>query len=320
MVVKMQNTGIGNEYAESRATETNNKKDNIKNGAVFGGNIKQKLDPVAAKKAQAQKKAMKMWGDAVAAEQKIDSDIEERLRHIDDLRTENAALHEEVKKYGALQEELRKDSGITDKEQADVDLLIKSDKAKQGEAVSFTEEELARLEELKEQPLEERLEVYKEKYGNLGEMKELYQKEIEENDDIIRGESNIIKGISNGRLKSHAMIDAQKAKDEMMIAASKEAAYMMMDEVKDKIDEDREEQEEKVEEKKAEEEEEQERLEAIKDKKEEDEEDDVEVELTEQFVDLGSSQTDVKQEVEKMVNEMKLLVEDLKGAKVNEIV
>lgn len=323
MVIKMQNIGVGNEYGESRAAERNGKEDKgtaVKNGAVFGGNIKQKLDPVAAKKAQAQKNAMKLWDDAVGAEKKIDDDIREKLKNIDNLRTENAALNEEVKKYAGLQEDLKEKYNLSDEEQADFHLLNKSRKEMKGKRVSFTEEERERLKELLSRPLEGRLKEFSERYNELEGAKAIYQEEIAENLKTIREDSNYVRGIINGRLKSHAMIDAQKEKDESMRKASEEAVHMMMGEVKDHIDEQQEEIEEKAEEKAEKEEEKQDQIDAVKDKSEEGEGEEVEVGMTEQIINLNSTKSDIQQEVDKMVNDMKLLAEDLKGAKVNEVV
>lgn len=286
MVIKVQNGVFSNEYDESRKTQKSGKenKEQVRNGSVFGGGLKQKLDPVALKKEQAQKRAMKIWTDAASAEQKIDIDLEERAAHMDELRQKMKELQGQVNSISEEQEALKEQYGITD------------DGPKPAEYVS--------------------------RYMELEKAKGEFQRQLDEANQGYLEESNIIKGIKKGRLKSHAMADAQKEKDEMMIEASKEAAFGMMNEVKEKIDEEQAEQKEKAEEKAEKKEAEEELREAIREKtegrKSDEEEPALEVTEAEDFIQLESVKEEVQKEVKKMVNEMNLLVEDLKGAAVDE--
>jgi len=315
MVIKA--TGAAsNEYAAARKAERNgaeNKNGKVVNGSVFGGNLKQKLDPVSAKKAQAQKKAMKMWSDAAGAQQKIDKDLEQRASHIEELRKEINELNSSVLQISGQQDALKEQYGITEADAQDIELLKKADSSIPG---SLTEEEQAKVEQLKGQRVGE----YYERYSDLESGKGIFLKDMEKAQKELVAESRAITFIQNGRLKSHSMIDAQKEKDEMMIAASKDAAFGMMNEVKDKIDEHQEELEEKEKEKAEEKKEEEERLEAIRDKNKENEEDDeevVDIVDTDEILQMGDAAKDIKQDIKKMVNEMNLLVEDLKGASVD---
>lgn len=319
MIIKIQNGEVSNEYAVSRklaGNEKENKNGKLKNGSVFAGNLNQKSDPVSIRKEQAQKRAMKLWTDAVGAEQKIDLDLDERAAHMEKLRGVMDELQGQINSISDMQEALKEQYGITDdsREQQDVELLIRASK---DPLFSFqcSEEEGSRLKELKANPLSE----YASRYLELEDAKGVYTKQLHENNKEYLAESNMIEGIKQGRLKSHSMVDAQKQKDEMMIAASKEAANMLMDEVKDNIDEKQAEREEKAEEKAKKEQEEQERLEAIREDKEEQDEDEDSLEIPETagLLQIDGLKEEVKQEVQKMVNEMNLLVEDLKGAAVD---
>lgn len=316
MVIKA-NAAASNEYAASRKAERNGqekKNGTVKNGSVFGGNLKLKPDPVSAKKAQAQKQAMKMWSDAVGAQQKIDKDLDDRAAHIEELRKEIASLNDSVKEFSANQESLKEQYGITDADAEDLALLEKaSDSLK---SATLTEEEKARAEQLKGQRVGE----YYERYSTIEGYKDDLRKDIDKMQKEIVVESKTITSIQNGRLKNHTMIDAQNKKDEMMIAASKEAAFGMMSEVKDKIDEQQEELEEKEKEKAEEKEEQEERLEAIRDKNKENSDDDdevLDVVRTDEILQMDDSANTVKQDVKKMIGEMNLLVEDLKGSAVD---
>ncbi len=316
MVIKA-NATASNEYAASRKAGRNgqeNKNGTVKNGSVFGGNLKQKLDPVSARKAQAQKQAMKMWSDAVGAQQKIDKDLDDRAAHINELRKEIASLNDSVKEFTAGQEALKEQYGITDADAEDLALLEKANDGFQ--SFTMTEEEKARAEQLKGQRVGE----YYERYTTIEGYKGDLRKDIDKMQEELVAESRAITNIQNGRLKNHTMIDAQNKKDEMMIAASKDAAFGMMNEVKDKIDERQEELEEKEKEKAEEKEAEEERLEAIRDKNKENNDDDdeiLDVVRTDEILQMDDSSDTVKQDVKKMIGEMNLLVEDLKGSAVD---
>lgn len=288
MVINVQNGVVSGGYAESRKLGGNEEKNGeVQNGCVFGGNINQKLDPVAVKKEQAQKKAMQLWTDAVDAQQKIDMDMDEYAQHMDKLR-------------GLMEEAQGQINYISGEQEA----LIEQ----------YEVEDLA--EELQNNPKGE----FASRYNELEEAKGLYREQLEDCKDEYLADSNVLKGMKAGRLKSHAMIDAQNQKDEMMIAASKEVADAMMEQVKEKLEEEQAEREEKAAKKAEKEELEEERLEAIReDKKEQqdEEEESFDVVVTEGLLKLDDVKNEVKQEVQKMVNDMKLLEEDLKGAAVD---
>ena len=223
-----------------------------------------------AKKAQAQKKAMKMWSDAAGAQQKIDRDLDKRASHIEDLRKEINELNKSVAQITDKQEELKEQYGITEADAQDLELLKKANSMEQ---FRMTDEEKAKAEQLKG----ERVGEYYERYAALEAGKGVFLKDMDDKQKELLAESKAITAIQNGRLKDHSMIDAQKKKEE-------------------------------------------ERLEAIRDKNKENKDDDEEVldiVDTDGILQLGDATKDIKQDVKKMVNEMNLLVEDLKGAAVD---
>ncbi len=323
MVIKVQNDLVSNEYAESRKLAGNGEDGSnvkVKNGSVFTGNLNQNVDPVMARKEHMQRRAMRMWSDAVSAEQRLDKEMEERRKYIEKLQGDMDDLHGRIKFLSGEQEALKEKYGITGEEsqQKDLELLIKKKSSNPAMREEFSDEELTRLKELEGHPLNE----YLERHYELERAKGEFRKQLNELRKECLSEDHIIAGMKRERLKSHALLDAQKEKDEMMIAASEEAANMLMEEVKDKIDEEQEELEEKAEEKAEKEEAEEERLEAIREEKKEPEEDDndevLDVMLSEDVAQMDSVKEEIKQEVKKMMNEMKLVVEDLKGAAVDE--
>lgn len=316
-------SGSFSEAGKAQEMEKENGKTQVKNGTVFGGNFKQKFDPVAIKKEQAQKQAMKLWTDAVDAQQDMDNEMEERVKHMEQLKGLMEEAKSQINAISDSQAALAEKYGIKEgsQEQADAELLIKQSKNKgfpEGMGETFTDEEKARLEELKGSELEE----YVGRYMELENGKSMYQEDLDAARKEYVSESNVIKEMKKARLKTHIMVDAQKEKDEMMIAASKDAAFGMMNEVKEKIDEEQAEQKEKAEEKAEKEEAEEELREAIREKaegKEENDETNLETTETEEFVQLDSVKDEITQEVKKMVDEMNLLMEDLKGASVDKV-
>ncbi len=324
MVINANTGMVSGSFSEAGKTQENEKengKAQVKNGAVFGGNFKQKFDPVAIKKEQAQKQAMKLWTDAVDAQQDMDNEMEESIKHMEQLRGLMEEANSRINAISDSQAALAEKYGIKEgsQEQADAELLIRQAKNMGFPDADFTDEERARVEELNGNS---ELEEYVGRYMELEKGKEVHQKELNQAKKEYLAEGHVIRGLKTIRLKKHTMIDAQKEKDEMMIAASKDAAFGMMNEVKDKIDEEQAEQKEKAEEKAEKEEEKEELREAIREKaegKEENDDTNLETTETEEFVQLDSVKDEITQEVKKMVDEMNLLMEDLKGASVDKV-
>ncbi len=247
---------------------------------IFAGDLNQGntlQDRIAQRKAQAQKEAMKIVGDAFAGELSVDEGVEESRRHIDSLQEEKKQLQEEAATIDAGREKIEKAY----------------------EAGEISEED------------------YQAELKDFYQRKQESNKSLAENESGIMGENAVIRGTKLERLKHNPMGKAQNVADAVMEAASGEIVSMVMDEAKEKIDEEsekREEQAEKIEEKREEKEE------LIEKQKEHREEKEALLEEmpVEEVVSLSRTQTDIRQEVQEILDKMKLLAEDLKGAKVDE--
>ena len=131
------------------------------------------------------------------------------------------------------------------------------------------------------------------------------------------------------RLKSAPMVGAAQQAGEIMESANKEIIGMIVEDGKNTVDEKMEEIKEDMEEAKEEKEEQDERIEEIQQRNEEleaayqeqREEQKNKVEIldmpTEQILGLNEIKSDIKQEVNNMLTEMKLLAEDVKGSMVD---
>ncbi len=132
----------------------------------------------------------------------------------------------------------------------------------------------------------------------------------------IAKENEIIRGIREAKRKVHPMVDAQENADEIMDAARDEVIGMVMQDAKTHLDEEqeqREEQGEKIEEEK----EKQEEILEERKEKEEELEDLMKDMSTDEAVNAEQTVSEVKRQVQNIINEMNLMVEDVKGVQVD---
>ena len=139
---------------------------------------------------------------------------------------------------------------------------------------------------------------------------------VAQNAEIISEERRIIKGIRSERLKYHTMVDAQEEAEDVVEASRDEIIGMVMEEAKEHVDEEQEKREEQAEAIQEKKEEQEEILEKREEKEEELEE------LTEEMpmegtADIDQTMAEVKRQVQKVLNEVNLMEEDIKGTKVD---
>lgn len=152
--------------------------------------------------------------------------------------------------------------------------------------------------------------------GNLQEEYKVRIRELDENETQIMQENCVIAGTRIERLKHHAMVNAQEQAEEVLDAARDEIIGMVQEEGKDHIDEENEKREEQSEEIKEEKEKQEEFIEKQQEHRDEQEEL-LEEMPTEEILTLDRVQSDVQQEVQNILDKMKLLAEDIKGAVVD---
>lgn len=302
---------------------------NNKNGcsiqALFQGRHNSH-DKVEQKKLDAREKAMKVVSDAFLAEKSIDDDLADRVGRIDSAKTEIAKAQEQLKGLDEQQARYMEQYGITpdSQEQQDLELLRKRRNSMlPGSDIILTQEEKERLVQIDESGLTDyqKLSLQNDSY------RAPFDKEIKEQQNIILEEQVIMREIGLERLKSHTMVDAMRQKDVQMEAANKDIIGMVLQDGRDKIDEDMEEVREEIADKKEENQEQEERIEEIQRRADEAEqvneerhkkqESDISELVTEHILELDSVKNEVTQQVDNMLHEMKLLQEDLKGSVVD---
>jgi len=250
---------------------------------VFAGNtsVKNPLNTqMEEKRATAMEKAKKLLGDVFAAEKSVDDDLAERANRIKESEQTIVDANKKLKALEKEKEKLIEEYGITGEE---------------------TEEEL---------PAE-----YKMRRDELNRYAKPYPEIIEEARKVINEEQKIIAAIEVERLKTDPMVEASKEAEKLLDSAEEEIADMVMDaaveQVKEQADKAKETQKEL---------EEKEELEEAKRKEREERR--KEVELSEvpvqELLQLEQVRGEMKQEVDQMLTELKLLAEDIKGSMVDE--
>ena len=162
-------------------------------------------------------------------------------------------------------------------------------------------------------------EDYEQELSQLREAEKEWNKRYAENDKLTMQENAIIRGTRLERLKKDPMVKAQKEAEDILQAARDDIVGMAVDAGKDHIDEEAEERQEQAEKIKEEREEREELIEKQKEKREEEEELLEKLPLQEMLT-LDKLQSDVQQEVQDIINKMKLVAEDIKGAAVDQSV
>lgn len=179
-------------------------------------------------------------------------------------------------------------------------------------------------EQLKEECPDENSEEYRERLKGLEERKAHWQKQWNEAHLDIAVQTAAIKAVKQEALKHHGMVDAVKAAEKTMQTASKEVVGLLMDEAKEKVEQDLEETVEKAEEgkeEKAEREEalkeaqaeQEEQLQKIKEQQEEREKRKSMEAGVMQMPKFISKQQEIVRNTKEILEEQKLLEEEIKG-------
>ena len=307
---------MGDDSLRARHGHENPKEDQGRK-TIFAGGLKKVLDPIQEKREQAQKQAMKIVGDTWGNDQKLDDDLDNRREKVKECQEKIGAANDELMEIKNRRIQLREDMGIAEdsEEEQDLKLLEKEiDSYKSGSDIHLTKEERERIAQIKAKGLT----GYQERSLAMKNGGALYETEINEASREMQGENAAIKSIELERLKKDPMVGAQKAKDEILEQASDQIVGMLMEEAKDKIDEEMEEKKNAAEEAEEKKEEEEERAEKQDEKKAKEEQlrDQIKA-STELMTKSDELLDDVQKEVKKILDEMKLLEEDLKGAAVD---
>ena len=312
-----------NENAQARreARAHGGSQKGMKNGSINMNDLNGKMDSVMKRKQRAQARAMKVINDAWAGEKKIQMGIDESKAHIQEYQ--NAASEERDAIIGLKEKkaQLMEEYGVEEGSDERAALLEKQKQSLEDPGVVMTTAEQERLTQLNE---------YQERAKALDDAIDVHQTELDKAEGGIIGENASIRAVRIENLKHHPMLDAQQEADKIKEAASKEAIGMLTGEAQDHIEEELEEKKEEAEKKAEEKEELQEKIEIrqeenskVEEVKQEQREDAREqADLIEDAQIYSTNQSTlpskVQTEIKAMLQKMKLLEEDIKGAKVDD--
>ncbi len=227
-------------------------------------------NPIMQKKEAALRQARKVVADVFESDNKVALDMEKRRANIKTLKAESKAAGAELKKINDQKAAWKEEYGIEDdsQEQKDLQLLEKrQDSQVPGSGVILSGEERMRLAEIDGQGLTD----YQKRCLEVNQDAGMYRSIIESSKKEIKAENTAIRDTKINILATpyeQGMGFAQDTAEDIKLAASKDAAYGMIGEVKDKVDEDWEKAQEKAEERKEEKEEKEEKLEERKEQEE----------------------------------------------------
>lgn len=318
--MKVQNTTVfmgdvlGNANRGERLSGNAQEKESRQ--SVFAGDLSQNFDPIAQKQQSARKKIMKIVGDAWASDQVLSDELANARTRMEESKKAMSEANAEIKWAEDERGALRESYGVAEdsQQEQDLKLLEKEHTARTFGGVSLTKEERDRLAQIHEEGLTE----YQQRSMELYEGEGYYKKQLNEAKDQMKAANDSASNIKSAMAKSQTMLKAQDTAEKIEEAARKEIVGMLLDEAKDHIDEEMEEKKEEALEKAEEEKEEEERLEQIKEDKDEKEEFSEQVADSAQILtEADSAMEDAQRAIKKVMDEMKLLEEDIKGAAVD---
>ncbi len=254
--------------------------ENLKNGRVFSGKVQFPQDKIGSRRKAAQEKAMNIVKAAFAGEQILDASVEEMKTSIEKGKDEMLSQKAELNRIAEEKEKLKGNNFLTSEEY---------------------ERELAELNKAESH--------FK---GLIADGKKYEDRTVQALTDI-----------KIERAKSNPMVDATKEAEAALESGGKEVIGMLFEEAKEHMETEFEKQQQAAEEKAAKEKELEERIEAMRAEKKE--ERDTETPAVEQLerstrrmVKIAETGEAIQKELKNVVDRMKLDLEDLKGAVVDE--
>lgn len=271
---------VTNENAAARHRAE--KKDSGNRKTIFAGDLAARPDSIMLRKKQAQKQAMKVIQDTFDVDKKMDLSMEDMTARQEELREKNLGYQRELDQINSQKQALMKAYGIT--------------------------------EDSEEIP-----EEYQQRMQELEENETMYRGYIEGNNAAIKGISISLSDTKIERLKEHPMLDAAKQSEEILQAASREIYGELINEGRKHLEEKMEEEKEKAEKRAEKKEEQEERLEKAEERKESlEKKTENDREMLETIRSYNEPDSAADKEIQEILEELKLIKEDIKGAAVDQ--
>ena len=284
-------------------------------------------DPVAERKEQAFEKARKIVSDAFAGEQKIDAELQQLRDLSARLTQENKEKLDQISQNNTEMTELKQTYGVAEdsEQQKDLEILMKKNDSLYNPSVRLTDEEETRYREIMAQGPTEYQSRMMERYEENNRL----HREAEENLMAIQANGSAIRFINGERLKTNPIGDAEKAAEKVLEAESEALKGELVGDALDHVQEEFSEKVEEAEKQAEQKAEVEERIEKVQENVEEqrkqaeqvrqetrDAQSSAETAISE---DISLMQEQIQAEIDKVLEELKLLAEDLKGNAVDKL-
>lgn len=296
---------------QTQKAEVQKLSENADSASVKATELNLPQSDIEKKREQAQKEAMRIITDAFADEKKMD-EMQNKIRDsVDELLNENKSMVQEINRNRREMDNLARDWCVApdSQEQKDLKLLCRYEDIMSGlSTATLTEEEMARVTKLENGNMTE----YQKEALSLHTTNNGLRRSINENRDAIAANNQALRDSEIERLKSHGLVDAQKQADAVMKSAGDEIMQMLLEDSMEYVEEKMEEAEEAAEKREEKEEEIEEKEEKAEERKEQLDK------LTEEVAaDLHKTQEKINQEVNEVLEKLKLLSEDVKGISID---
>lgn len=276
--------GAEPDYVHVAKLGESGEKENKERKTLFAGDLlgSQTLqDRIQQRKEKARQEALKIVRDAWDGDRAIDQGMDESREHIRQMQEENRQVQDDQRDVAQKRQELMELYGVTE-----------------------------------DTPVDQQPEEYRERMQELDDREEYNRKILTENERGIIVENAVIRGTKLEKLKKDPMVGAQKQADAVMKAASDDILGMVVSEAREHLDQEKAEREEKAEAIK-EEKEKMEELQEKRDERQEELEELIEDIPMDEMLDLDRAKENIQQEVQNIVDKMKLVAEDIKGSMVD---
>lgn len=316
--------------ASRRAAKTESK-----GKTIFAGNMKKPTDLIAMKRQQAQKKASKLVGDVFKSAKKVESDMSAMLDKVDELREQRIEDKDSIRQLEDSRANLMEYYNVSeDSEEYDnLELLRKERDSKNPlSGITLTEEEEGKLSEIHKAGVTD---FQKEMLAIDNDVKE-YEGKVTSGEKAIDAIYQAFGDLKVELLKSEPMQEAEEEAEDILMAANKEIIGDLRKEAVDHVEEKLEDVVEAAKKKAEKQKEEDKKLDKRKEKQDKldkkvdkaqsgtnatDNTPPVQHNPLDKVIDnlsLYSTQSSkVGQKLEKIMDELDLIMEDLKGTEVD---
>lgn len=237
MVVNTGNTNNDLFITNERVAASSRTAKNESNGkTIFAGNLKKPTDLIAVKRQQAQKKASKIVGDVFKSAKKIEKNMTAMLDKSQELLDQRIADKATLQDIEDQRRNIMERYNVTEdsEEYKDLELLRKEKEAKNPlSGIELTEDEQEKLTEMHK----EGLTIFQSDMLFMDDAYTEYENRIQSNEKAIKAIQQAWGDMKVELLKSEPMQEAQEKAEDVLMTANKEIIGDLRKEAVDHVEE-----------------------------------------------------------------------------------